>query len=427
MGKSLLIYVIGLGLIVSTVLYTINARSLDSFDTFALYYARTMSHTIASAGANIATQACLNDPNYSTNTTDQAFSGGTFSTTIVKTPDSTKITTISRYPIGNSAMRDTIVAVLKHTSFSKYGWFTDSETNGYVGCPYFGASDWKITGDSVFGPAHTNSKFNLAGAPYFNDKVTATNSPTLQTMNGIRAPIYNAGYQWGISVTRPTTNLPGLLNTAQTQGGLLTTSGNDAALTFLSNGKVAVRIPPTTGSVRNDTVPLSTIAPAGIIVANGADLRVKGTYSGKVTVVALKGSTTNKGNVWIDGNGIVANVSPRGNPLSNDMLGIVAEQSTYISRDDTRNSSSVVNIDASVYCHNGELTAYQFWQIGVHGRVSLFGGVTQKTAGSLGVFSSSGITHGFFYSIRHDARFLTTAPPQFPSSTKYELLSWWEK
>lgn len=427
MGKSLLIYVIGFGLIVSTVLYTINARSLDSFDTFTLYYARTMSHTIASAGANIATQACLNDPDYSTNTTDQPFSGGTFSTIIVKATDSTKITTISRYPIGNTALRDTIVAVLKHTSFSKYGWFTDKETNGYVGCPYFGASDWKITGDSVFGPAHTNSKFNLAGAPYFNDKVTATNSPTLQTMNGVRAPVYNAGYQWGITVTRPATNLPGLLSTAQSQGGLLATSGNDVALTFLSNGNVAVRIPPSTGAVRNDTVPLATVAPVGIIVANGADIRLKGTYSGKVTVVALKGSTTNKGNVWIDGNGIVANVSPRGNPLSNDMLGIVAEQSTYISRDDTRNSSSVVNIDASVYCHNGELTAYQFWQIGLHGRVSLFGGVTQKTAGSLGVFTSSGITHGFFYSIRHDTRFLTTAPPLFPSSTKYELVSWWEK
>ena len=146
-----------------------------------------------------------------------------------------------------------------------------------------------------------------------------------------------------------------------------------------------------------------------------------------MTVVALKGSTTNKGNVWIDGNGIVAADNPRTNPLSSDMLGIVAEQSTFISRDDSRTTTSTVNIQASVYCHNGELTAYQFWQIAKHGRVNLFGGVTQKTAGSLGVFSSSGIQNGFFYSIRHDSRFLTTSPPLFPASTKYELASWLER
>jgi hypothetical protein len=427
MGKAILIYVTGLSLIVGTVLYSINARSLESFDTYTLYFARTMAHNAASAGANIGTQRCLEDPNYETDMLDQSFGGGQFSSDIQRATDSTRIVTVSKFPIGGMWIRDTVIAVLKHTNFSKYGWFTESEKNGYVGCPYYGASDWKITGDSVFGPAHTNSKFNLAGRPYFNDKVTATNAPTLMSMGGQKAPIYNAGYQWGITVSRPLTNLPNLLNTATSQGGLLAASGNDVGLNFFNDGNVAVRIPPSTGAVRNDTVPLATLAPVGIIVANGSDLRIQGTYAGKVTVVALKGSTTNKGNVWIDGNGITAAQSPRGNPLSPDMLGIVAEQSTYISRNDSRTSSSVLNIEASVYCHNGELTAYQFWQIGLHGRVNLFGGVTQKTAGSLGVFNSSGIQNGFFYSIRHDQRFLTTAPPHFPASTKYELASWWEK
>jgi hypothetical protein len=427
MGKSVLIYVTGLSIIVASVLYTINERTGESFDTFTIYYASTMSHSIATAGANIATQACLDNSAYETNAIDQSFGGGLYSSIIQRATDSTRISTYSQFPIGSTVMRDTIVAVLKRTNFSKYGWFTESEKNGYVGCPYFGGSDWKITGDSVFGPAHTNSKFNLAGTPYFNDKITATTAPTLQSMNGVQAPVYNAGYQWGISVTRPISNLTNLLNTSQTLGGLITNSGNDVALRFISNGTVSIRIPPTTGSVRNDTVPLATIAPAGIIVTNGGDVRVQGTYSGQVTVVALKGSTTNKGNVWIDGSGIVAADNPRTNPLSNDMMGIVAEQSTYISRDDTRTTTSTVNVQASVYCHNGELTAQQFWQIGKHGRVNLYGGVTQKTAGSLGVFNSSGIQNGFFYSIRHDTRFLTSAPPQFPASSKYELASWLER
>ncbi|MER3524105.1 MAG: hypothetical protein C4326_08570 [Ignavibacteria bacterium] len=157
-----------------------------------------------------------------------------------------------------------------------------------------------------------------------------------------------------------------------------------------------------------------------------ATARVTGTYAGSLTVAALQGGLSGKGNAWIDGNGITAANSPRTNTQSPDMLGIVAENNTYISRDDTRNPSTVVNIDASIYCHIGELTAYQFWQIRNHGRVSLYGGVTQRTAGSLGVFSTRGLVSGFYYSIRHDKRFLLQAPPFFPSSTKYQLVSWWE-
>ena len=298
------------------------------------------------------------------------------------------------------------------------------EKNGYSGSPFFGASDWKITGDSVFGFAHTNSKFNLAGKPYFNYKVTATNAPTLMTLGGVKAPIYNSGYQWGITVNRPPTNLTKLALAASTGGTLIT--GNDAALTFFSNGDVNIKIPPSSGLIRNDTLPLATVAPNGVIVVTGGDLRVKGTYHGQVTIGALKGVTTNKGNVWIDGNGIVASDNPQTNPSSQDMMGIVSEQMTYITKDLTRNTSSVINIQAAVYCQNGELTAQDFWLIPKSGRVKLFGGVTQKTAGSLGVFNSSGLLNGMYYTIKHDPRFLLKAPPSFPISDKYELISWWE-
>jgi hypothetical protein len=178
------------------------------------------------------------------------------------------------------------------------------------------------------------------------------------------------------------------------------------------------------------TLPRSTLAPNGVMVVKNADLRLKGVYSGAVTVAAFSGSGTaaNKGNVWIDGD-IVANTSPVGNPNSPDMLGIVASRMAYITQDNSRNASSQLNVQAAIYCQNGELTAQNFWTIPVSGRLNLFGGVTQVSAGSLGLFSPGPpltFLHGFWYNIHNDPRFDFLQPPNFPYSDSYELVSWWE-
>jgi hypothetical protein len=110
------------------------------------------------------------------------------------------------------------------------------------------------------------------------------------------------------------------------------------------------------------------------------------------------------------------------------MLGVVAERMGYISKTlATGNINKVINIEAAIYTHNGEFTAEDFWTIPPSGRVNLYGSLTQKTAGSLGVFNPGvGLLNGYFYSIRHDDRFLGMGPPGFPFSTKYRLVSWWE-
>ena len=418
MGKASIVYVIGLSVMLAYALVNISAVATSTVDNFTSYYGRTMAHDIAVTGANIGTQSVLFNSAYNTNLLNQTYAGGTFDMHVDRPGgDSVWIRSYSQYELSNETIRDTVIACLRFTSFGKYGWFTDAEKNGYAGSPYFGASDWKITGDSVFGFAHTNGHFNLGGVPYFNDKVTATTAPTLMKVNGVSAPIYKSGYQWGISVNRPTTSFTRLSNTAAL-GGDEITSG-DVSLTFM-NDKVAVKRPPTTGVLENDTVSVAAVAPNGVIAVTAGDVHLKGTYTGKLTVA----STT--GNVWLDGNGIVAHDNPATNPNSGDMLGIVAYKNVYITKDVTRNSSSVFNIQAAVYCQTGELTAESFWTIPKSGRVVLFGGVTQATAGSLGVFNSSGLTNGFFYSIRHDGRYNFTAPPAYPISDKYELVTWWE-
>jgi len=425
MGKASIVYVIGLSVMLGYSMFNISATSTSSMDNYTAYYGRSMAHDIAITGANIGTQLLMKDPLYNTSLMNQHYAGGTFDMYVIKPGgDSAWVKVYSTIDVSAETIRDTVIACLRFTSFAKYGWFTEAEKNGYVGCPYYGASDWKITGDSVFGYAHTNWKFNLGGTPFFNDKVTATNSPTLMKVNGVQAPVFKSGYQWGITVTRPPTSMTKFLNTASGGGKLFT--AQDVALTFMDEW-VNVKIPPATGTLRNDTVKISDLAPNGVIAVKNGDLRIKGRYEGAITVGAINDATApGKGNVWIDGNGVIANNNPYTDPASGDMLGIVANNSVYITKDLSRNSSSVVNIQAAVYCQNGELTAQDFWTIGKSGRVNLFGGVCQATAGSLGVFDSGGLKNGFYYTIRHDTRFNYSSPPAYPISNKYELVSWWE-
>jgi hypothetical protein len=189
-----------------------------------------------------------------------------------------------------------------------------------------------------------------------------------------------------------------------------------------------VKVPYNTGAFIDTVMKVADLSSTGLVGVLSGDLHVSGRYKGQLTVAAFTGTgpLANKGNVWFDGD-VTAYDDPRSNPSSTDKLGIVAERMAYITKDNTRNPSSNLSIQAAIYCHDGEFTAEDFWSIPISGRVSLYGSICQSTAGSLGVFSAgSGLLNGFYYSIRHDARFLVMGPPNFPFSTKYRLIAWWE-
>jgi hypothetical protein len=433
MGKASIIYVMGLTLIIGVTLNNVSRNSVSSVDVYTTYYGTSQVHNIAVTGANVGTNYLLRSgipPNFGLS----FFDGRDSVIYLAATPHPLSVTLRSiawTSTVGKDGLifRDTVEGIFKNVQFAKYSWFTESETNGYVDengnpGPHNGGADWKITGDSVFGPAHTNNRFNLDGTPYFHDKVTAGFAPNL---GGSAHPVYDGGFEWGINRQRPNTTS---LEAQMTAGaGWLYDGGgtSDVELTFMSND-VHVRIPPSSGAVRDTVLPITSLAPNGVMVVKNGDLRIKGTYTGAITVAAFKGASTNKGNVWIDGD-IVGATNPAGNESSPDMLGIVAGRMAYITRDDTRTPGSVLNIQAAVYCQSGELAAEDYWGIPVSGRVNLFGGVTQKTAGSLGVFSPGppvSFLSGFAYSIHNDPRFENTQPPMFPYSSSYELVSWWE-
>jgi hypothetical protein len=445
MGRSSIIYVVGLTLIVGMVLNNITHNSLSSMDTYTTYYGATRVHNIAVSGANVGTSLLLNYSAFPSNFGVDFFGGHDSIMYLDNTPQSQWVTLRSVSQVDmiitsttqpdkyGLPFRDTVEGVFKHVQFAKFSWFTEQEKNGYLAPngsqgPYYGANDWKVTGDSLYGPVHTNGAFNLDGTPFFDQKVTSGLAPNLGPSAN---PIW-PGIDYPVHKSRPSTaNLQTNLTSAATMGGGLfdeTVGSNDVALTF-NNDQVRVQIPPN-GSIRDTTMAISALASNGVIVVKNADVRIKGTYQGDITVAAFGGSgaAANKGNVWIDGD-VVAKTNPETNPASTDMLGIIAGRMAYITEDNTRSASSVLNLQAAVYCQNGELTAQNFWNIPVSGRVNLFGGVTQATAGSLGLFNPGPpltFLNGYSYSIRNDPRFEKQQPPFFPASSSYEMVSWWE-
>ncbi len=455
MGKSSIVYVIGLSLIVSVVLSNINNYGLQSTNAFINYYSSTQAHNVAVAGANIGVQKALQlmaaPANFGV-----TYYGGYDTVLYASIPpragfDLTynwlKVTSIASMPGPDghgSVLQDTVEGVLRHDGFAEFGWFTEKEMNGYLNPdgthgPYYGQADWKVTGDSVFGRAHTNGYtsggksygFNLDGRPYFGDRVTAGAPPKLgPTAN----PIYSQGYEWGVHKQRPSTaTLQTNLTNVATAGGALFDGGGtkDLSLTFQGTN---VRVQTLTGAVINSdtTMPISSLTSNGAIVVVNGDLRVQGTYSGSLTIGAFKGTSgaaVNKGNVWFDGS-LVAADNPQVDPNSTDMMGIVAGRMAYVSKNLAGNPAQTISIQAAIYCDQGELTAENFWTIPVSGRVSLFGSLTQISAGSLGVYNPGPpltFTNGYNYSVRHDPRFVLNGPKWFPTTATFSLYSWWER
>ncbi len=439
MGKSTIIYVVGLATLLLAYTVMVTDTSTRAVANAAEYYARTSSHTVAVAGANIGTHFVL----MGTDTASFAGSmnGVTFTVTIESTlvPGSKRVTSVSTNTyfgrLGESTLHDTVVATFRRLTFSRYGYFSDSEVNGYmspVSDSLAGGPVWKETGDSLFGYAHTNRRWNLAGRPYFDSKVTAFNPPRTELLDGVYAPVLNGGAEWGIAVPRSAASFTTLESIASSGLPSALFTGEDVGLTFFGDGTVRVRIPPSTGTTRDDTLTMSGLMPNGVLAVTGGDLRVGGSYRGQATVVALSGSVPTKGNIWIDGN-LVAADDPLVNPMSTDMLGLVAERMAYVTTVDPvtgvlipRDESSVVRIEAAVYSRRGILAAQGYDSIPPSGRVSFLGTLTMNAAALLGVASETTLHHGFRLSLRHDDRFFGGAPPGFPVPAKFELVSWWE-
>jgi hypothetical protein len=411
MGRSSLIMVLGFTTALLMIGSNISKVSSAGMENYMNYNNAAMAHFIAGAGMNLASRAIFENQLWNAGFSNKSFSGGTFSVRV----DSSGGTRVKMTSTGTFAGTTRIVAcVLQPSSFSRYTYYSTTDANGY----------W-VGGDTIWGPFHCNNWLNVAKvgglSPVFMQRATSLNG--INNYQGQARPVFKGGYDRGVNVTLPS-DLNPLMNAARTGGKWLEEHGHGSEpvfIEFLANGNVKWRIDGNTDwSGGGWTVePLTSFAPNGAVWCDENNLHIKGVLNGRVTVGATK-------KIWIDGDLTYA-ADPRAG-YSDDMLGLVADEKLFISDvPENRGPNNTFTLMGSIFSRDDGLWAENYATRPVEGKMVTLGGQIQKVGGYTGTFSGGTITHGFTPGgTYYDERLMNDAPPFFPTTGSFEVVSWFE-
>lgn len=406
MGRSSLLMVMGFNMVFAVMGFNLSKSATDAYDNYVSYYNRTVARHIASSAANLAASAVTFTPNWRDGYSNVSFLGGTFSCTMTNLDSGRIKAAISSSYNGVDYAQEIVLGLSK---FSKFAYYSVNE-----GGIYF------INGDTVWGPIHTQDKIYVAGntpGPTFMGK--ATSRLGIQKQTASAKPNFLGGYQSGVNIALPA-DLSNMRGIAQSGGRYF--SKKNLFMEFHSNGTVTWRDGSWTATPT--TEPISTFAPNGVMVADSANIHVKGVLDGRLTITALRGAT-GTGKVRFD-----SSIVYKDNPVtgsSDDMLGIVADDSLVISNNaNNNNPANGVKIHATMLSKDQGLGAEHYNTRPIAGTLTIIGGIQQKNRGAVGTFSGGAINHGFQKNYRYDDRLLVTSPPSYPNTGAYEVLSWFE-
>ena len=415
MGRSSLILVMGFSIMLMMIGTNISKVSSSAMENYTYYNNSTMAHSIAGAGMNMACRSLYENPIWNAGFSNKEFAGGKFTVTVVSLGSNLlRVTSIGTF-FGTTRV---VSCVLQPSSFSRYNYYSVTDQNGY----------W-ISGDTLWGPFHCNNFLNVAGTPVFMQRATSLNG--INNYQGQAHPVFKGGYDKGVSVSLPV-NLNPLQSAAQTGGKYFTGAGGDVFMQFNDDGTVTWR----QGGAADwtglgwTTTSLTSFAPNGAVYLLGANIRIKGTIKGKLTV-GVGGITGNtaQGNMWLDDDIKYKNDPRLGS--SSDMLGLVAENKLWIT-DNTfnRGPNNDFTLMASVFSRTDGLWAQNYGSRPIEGRLITVGGTIQNIGGYTGVFSNgtnpaviNGFKPGGSY---YDDRLMNDAPPFFPTTGQFEVVSWFE-
>lgn len=411
-GKGSLILVLGAVITFSLYQVKLNRAVLVTSDNFNYHYMKTIAHEASSSAMNYA----VNDiwANNTTNASYYIYADACTSFVRV-TPvglDSVKAQVNSwtwsfdnEDPDSRVRLLDSIYAYFSYkTPISEYFWFTHNEGNVY----------W-ISGDTCWGPLHTNSVLKTSGSPVFYGKATAFQG--INPNPATSSAQFIGGWEIGMEIDIPTDFSPliAAANAGNGAAAMNTKSKYDEVTTFdfQANGDV-IR---TVGSNPPDTVAVTDIAPTGVIYSE-EDVRVKGVLNGQLTVYSEE-------NIYIDDDIVLAD-DPMTNPNSTDILGLVAKENVYVTDNAANNAD--VKIQASIMAATGKFTAQNYSSRPVSGKLDIMGSIVQKDRGPVGTFSwwTGSIVSGFSKRYRYDPRLQNIHAPYFPFIRSLKLVSWWE-
>jgi hypothetical protein len=392
MGFSMMLMLMG---------YNLSYVSTEAYNNYLQYYNRTTSHNLAAGFANMGSQVIYRTPNARPLWIERPLDGGTVSLWTDTLPlGRVKLTSTSNF----QNYKDTVIIVWGQSRFSKFSYYSVIE----------GAINW-ASKDTIYGPFHTQDKMTVNYNPCFWGKVT--NKLGITKNPSSSKPEFHAGYQTGIDIQMPTDFNP-LKNAALSGGRYM--KGKDVTISFFGNGKMKIKV----GAAAETVEDISSYAPNGALLIDSANVRIKGVFSGQLTLAVLNGGAANKGKVYFDSS-VTYRTNPLSDPSSTDLLGICADDSLVITNN--TNNSNDISIQSALFSRLKGLGAEQYNNGVVRGRINLLGGVSQNQRAAVGTLSGGTVNSGYSKSYRYDERLMNQSPPYYPTTGSYEILSWYER
>jgi len=396
-GKASIILVLGFGAILGYLSLNMNRIANTSVSNMAMYSDMTAAHQLASIGTNVGLAKFYADTGWAgsvTQTINDGVLAGRFTCTRSDiSTNKARLRTVSTYrATAFTTLHDTIDVYFdktKYNSFAMYAWLTNFEGNVF----------W-ITGDTVWGRIHSNGNLHVNGRPVFWEKATTSKNFDPRVGSGANRAIFKNGYETGIAEIPFPTDLSELVDDARETGtpygkyftsNLWVTMHQGSAAD--GDGKAYIRA--TSGGPIIDSISLGDPNFNGVLLTTGT-LNVQGTLDGRLSVGSL-------GDIIVQ-NDCLYERDPR-NTVSNDMLGIIADQNVIVA-DNAANRTDCV-IQGNIFCREGSLFAENYNSRGISGALQVYGSVVQYERGAVGSFSGSTLNSGFWKRYRYDPRSTT--------------------
>ncbi|WP_290660735.1 hypothetical protein [Ignavibacterium sp.] len=418
-GKVSLFLVMGFAGLFALFSKNIMDTSTKTVDNYAFYFSKSQAHHIAVSGIHMAMMEInINDPKWTTGFSNKPFSGGYLDLYVANLASGIlRLTSIGRY----GSYSDTVVVTAKQRSYAEYGNYYNVFSNV-----------WAATGDTFDGKFHANDFIQCYGDPVFKGVVTTSKGVKLYDKKS--HPKFEDG--WKLQTNDPVKFDTAAMRIDAYAGGKVfrdTTNKNkitDVRLIFNSDGTVKYSVSidgkPYTPEV---TVPLTDLAPNGLIYIERGNAHIKGTLDGQVTIVASKKGTTGAGRVLID-NTIQYEVDPLEHPdMCDDYLGLVAEQQVEIPFDPTRGDFT---IHASMLSQNGGLVVTNYSSYPGAYKMNIVGGIIGHKVEATATYAWDPVKkqyvpkNGYSYIHKYDKRFDIQVPPYFPKMRIFSTIAWYE-
>lgn len=388
-------------------------NSVSITENFSDYYSITRAQSIAISGANMAINKLYLNKTWMAGFSNISFADGSFNVDIDTVGwDSRRITSVGTY----NGVSKKVEILLEPENFALFGNFYN----------VFG-SVWAATGDTFQGRFHANDWVNCYYKPVFLGPVTT--SKGIKLYNSSSHPEFFGGTKvtepipldFDTSIIRTAAYDNGKIFRDSTNSGKLTT----VDLNFLSNGNVKYRFKLGSGSYTGySTVPLTTLAPNGVIYVEKGNLRVEGTLNGRATIVASQKGDANAGQIFIT-NSVQYEKDPLTDPACDDMLGMVAENKVTVTKDITRGD---ITIHSSIFSQKDGLVIEKYNDYPAAYKMNLVGGIIGQNIQATATYDGSGNPiRGYSYVHKYDTRFTKVRPPFFPSTKFFRVISWYEE